>query len=70
MARHPFDPLSFASGVFFVAIGLALMTGDSSAMRLEWVGPAVALGLGVIIVLAVRPRPTPSGETETDPEQP
>jgi hypothetical protein len=67
MDRHGFDPLSFGFGSIFVAAGLVLLTGQSNAVPMEWVGPVVAVGLGLLIVYAARPRRPTEARDEPEP---
>ena len=55
MKRHPADLLSLVAGLAAVGLGLVLLAGGVGDIRLEWVGPPVAIGLGVVILLAARP---------------
>jgi len=64
MQRHPADLLSLVSGLLVLGVGLVLLTGGLDGLRLEWVGPMVAVGLGVVILFAARPARRPN-EDET-----
>jgi hypothetical protein len=55
MARHPADLLSLLAGLLALGFGLVLLTGGLGDLRMEWVGPAVAIGLGALILFAARP---------------
>jgi cytochrome c-type biogenesis protein CcmH/NrfF len=58
MRHHDLDAVSLAFGLLFVAVGLALLSGDPArgTMSLAWAGPVVAIGIGLLVVLAARPR--------------
>lgn len=63
MTRHSPDLLSLVFGLLFVAAGLVLLSGDSGALSLTWVGPLMAIVIGVLLVVAARStRPTAEGE--------
>ncbi len=55
MTRHPADLISLVVGLAVLGLGLVLLAGGVGNIRLEWVGPAVAIGLGALILVAVRP---------------
>jgi hypothetical protein len=55
VTRHPTDLLSLVAGVVVLGLGLVLLSGGIGDLRLEWVGPAVAIGLGALILFAARP---------------
>jgi hypothetical protein len=58
MERHRLDALSLVFGLIFVAAGLLLLSGGPALghnLRMEWVGPLVAIGLGAVLLLAARP---------------
>lgn len=55
MTRHPADLLSLVAGLAVLGLGLVLLAGGVRDIRLEWVGPAVAIGLGALILFAARP---------------
>jgi hypothetical protein len=55
MARHPVDLFSLVTGLLVLALGLLLLSGGLHGLRMEWVGPVVAIGLGVMIAVAARP---------------
>ena len=59
MARHPADLLSLVAGLALLGLGLLLLSGGVGDIRMEWVGPAVAIGLGAMILLAARPKRAP-----------
>ena len=47
MKRHPFDMLSFVSGVLFVVLGIAFATaGNDVVDQASWLWPAILLSLG------------------------
>lgn len=52
MKPHPFDPVSFAFGLLFLAIGVALVTGEFDLADLSGRGIVVlpVLFLGVLLV--------------------
>ncbi len=54
MTRHSPDLLSLVFGMLFVAAGLVLLSGDSGALSLTWVGPLMAIVIGVLLVVAAR----------------
>jgi hypothetical protein len=60
MQRHPIDLLSLITGLLVLALGLLLLSGGLSGLRMEWAGPAVAIGSGVVILVAARPERGPS----------
>ncbi|MDP9251119.1 MAG: hypothetical protein M3O78_07100 [Chloroflexota bacterium] len=62
MERHPVDLLSLIAGALVLGLGLLLLSGGLSGLRMEWAGPAVAIGLGVVIIAAVRPERGPSAD--------
>lgn len=66
MTRHPADLLSVVAGLAFLGLGLVLLAGGVRDIRLEWVGPAVAIGVGAIILVAARPARKASDQ-EPDP---
>ena len=55
MTRHPTDLLSLVAGLVVLALGLVLLSGGVRDLRLEWVGPVVAIGAGALILVAARP---------------
>ena len=52
MKAHPFDPVSFISGAFLLAIGLLVVGGDIAQRLGTWLAPAIIIGLGVILLAA------------------
>lgn len=62
MARHPADLLSLVFGLIFAAVGLVLLSGDTGALSLAWVGPLTAIALGALLFLAARSTRTTPGE--------
>ena len=60
MERHPVDLLSLVTGSTVLGLGLLLLSGGLSSSRMEWAGPAVAIGLGVVILAAALPRRGPT----------
>ena len=52
MKPHPFDPISFAFGLLFLAVGVALVTGEFDLADLSGRGIVVlpVLFLGVLLV--------------------
>jgi hypothetical protein len=58
MRRHDFHAPAFIFGLFFAAVGLALLGGSAArdGLSIPWAGPVVAIGLAVLIVVAARPR--------------
>ncbi len=69
MARHPFDALSFAFGLLFALLGLALLAGNPArgTIALDWAGPIVALGLGLVVLLAARRHPSSAADAASNP---
>lgn len=64
LARHRFDPLSFALGVLTVAVGVALLLADADVdVDADWVLPfavvVVAIALLVSTIRSARPAPPP-----------
>ena len=57
MKRHQTDFLSLTFGLLFAGIGLVLLSGDSGAVSLAWVGPLTAIALGGLLLLAARSTP-------------
>lgn len=55
MTRHPTDLLSLVAGLAVLGLGLVLLASGVGDIRLEWVGPAVAIGLGALILFGARP---------------
>jgi uncharacterized membrane protein len=55
MERHPVDLVSLVAGSVVLGIGLLLISGGIASLKMEWVGPVVAIGLGVVIIFAARP---------------
>ena len=55
MTRHPADLLSLVAGLAVLGLGLVLLAGGVRDIRLEWVGPVVAIGAGALILVAARP---------------
>ena len=68
MTRHAFDALSFVAGLFVLAAGLLLLSGGLGSVRLEWVGPVVAISLGAGILYAARSASPHASGTEPEPE--
>jgi hypothetical protein len=66
MSRHPADLLSLAFGLLFAAIGLVLLSGDTGALSLAWVGPLTAIALGALLFLAARSSRTGPDERPTE----
>ncbi|MBI3745803.1 MAG: hypothetical protein HY264_04645 [Chloroflexi bacterium] len=68
MRRHDFDALSLLFGLFFAAVGLALLGGTAvrNGLAIPWAGPVVAIGLAVLILIAVRPR-TDDADADSEP---
>ena len=60
MERHPVDLLSLVSGSAVLGLGLLLVSGGLNGLRMEWAGPAVAIGLGVVILAAALPGRKPT----------
>lgn len=54
MTRHPADLLSLVAGLAALGLGLVLLAGGVGDIRLEWVGPIVAIGAGGVILVAAR----------------
>ncbi len=54
MRRHSADVVSLSFGLFFVGIGLVLLSGGSGALSMAWVGPLVAMVMGGILLWAAR----------------
>jgi hypothetical protein len=52
--RHPTDLLSLVAGLAVLGLGLLLLAGGVRDIRLEWVGPIVAIGAGAVILVAAR----------------
>lgn len=63
MTSHPADLLSLVAGLAALGLGLLLLAGGVRDIRLEWVGPAVAIGVGALILVAAR-----SAREATHPE--
>jgi hypothetical protein len=66
MTRHPADLLSLSFGLVFLTIGLVLLSGDTGALSLAWVGPLTAIALGGLIFLAARSSRAAADETPTE----
>lgn len=66
MTRHRADFLSLTFGLLFAAIGLVLLSGDSGAVSMTWVGPLTAIALGALLVLAARSTRPPPDESLPD----
>ena len=54
MRRHPTDLISLVAGLAVLGLGLLLLAGGVGDIRLEWVGPIVAIGAGAVILVAAR----------------
>ena len=67
MTRHAFDALSFVAGLFVLGAGLLLLSGGLGSVRLEWVGPVVAIGLGAGILYAARSASPPASRDDPEP---
>ncbi len=63
MTRHRADFLSLTFGLLFAAIGLVLLSGDTDAVSLRWVGPLTAIALGALLVLAARSTRPPADDS-------
>jgi hypothetical protein len=71
MKPHPFDPVSFAFGLLFLAIGVALVTGEFDLADLSGRGIVVlpVLFLGVLFVaIGIRRVLGDRAGTNDDPE--
>ena len=69
MTRHPADLLSLVAGLAVLSLGLLLLAGGVRDIRLEWVGPALAIGVGALILFAARPaREATPGEPDVSDE--
>jgi hypothetical protein len=69
MARHPADVLSLLTGLLALGFGLVLLTGGIGDLRMEWVGPALAIGIGALILFAARPAREASEEEPASAEE-
>jgi hypothetical protein len=72
MKPHPFDPVSFAFGLLFLAIGVALVTGEFDLADLSGRGIVVlpVLFLGVLFVaIGIRRVLGDRAGTHVDPEE-
>jgi hypothetical protein len=58
MKRHPFDPLSFAFGLLFLAVGLPLLFTEPGVKDFEgrWILPAFLIVAGVLVLATTRRR--------------
>jgi len=56
MNRHSPDLASLVFGLFFVVIGLVLLTGDIAALSFEWLIPVIAIALGALLIWTGRSR--------------
>ena len=50
MKRHPFDPVSFVFGALLLALGLAVLAGDTTRLLGAWLAPALIIGLGALLL--------------------
>jgi cytochrome c-type biogenesis protein CcmH/NrfF len=56
--RHDLDGLSLLSGLVFLALGSAFLTGRVDVLRLNplWLWPALAILVGVVLLAGLRRR--------------
>ena len=65
MTRHPPDLVSLTFGVLFAAIGILLLFGRSTELRLDWLIPVATVILGVLLIVLASPigrKPKPDDE--------
>lgn len=58
MTRHPLDPLSLLSGMFFTAAGLWVLLTDADARFIDgrWTWPVLLVAAGLAMMASVAPR--------------
>jgi hypothetical protein len=54
MNRHPFDAISFITGLLFAGLGVAFMIANISLPDFDWLWPLVAVALGIAIFASAR----------------
>lgn len=54
MKKHPFDPVSFLFGMFFVAIAASVTLADEAIFTVEgrWFWPVAVIVAGVVMTLS------------------
>ena len=70
MKRHPFDPVSFVFGALLLALGLAVLAGDTTRLLGAWLAPAVIIGIGALLLFlgwqSSRPDRVDASDDEAD----
>jgi hypothetical protein len=68
MKRHPFDPISFIFGALLLALGLAVLAGDTTRLLGAWMAPAVIIGLGALLLFLGWQSSRPTAADASDDE--
>jgi hypothetical protein len=69
MNRHPFDAISFVTGLLFAGLGVAFMIANISLPDFDWFWPLVAVALGIAIFASTRSREDPAEWRDEPPHE-